>query len=75
MDTCREPSDKRNTAPAWMRPSIFREHGSAKKYDEQNGIEILAMYRQGVSQSDIARLLDCTPARVHRVVCGARATA
>lgn len=68
MDTCREPSDPRNTAPAWMRPGLFREHGSARKYGEQNKRDILAMYRTGVSQTDIARLLGCSLNRVHRVV-------
>lgn len=68
MDTCREPSDPRNTAPGWMRPGIFREHGSAKKYDEKNAFDILTLYRAGVPQTDIARLLGCSLNRVHRVV-------
>mgnify|MGYP001281235620 CR=1 FL=1 len=68
MDVCCEPSDPRNTAPGWMRQGIFYERATAKKYDEQNAFDILAMYRHGVPQSDIARMLGCSINRVHRVV-------
>jgi hypothetical protein len=67
-DTCREPSDSSNIAPAWMRLSPYRERASARVYDDANTCAILDMHRQGVPQSDIARLLDCTTSRVHRVV-------
>ena len=74
-DICREPSDKRNTAPAWMRLGLFRERATAAKYDDQNAREIMDLHLAHVPTCDIARMLGCSYQRARRVVQRAEATA